>query len=194
MKKAANAFDYPVEDGAAVDVTSPPREAEPSIVVRLFREHARHVQRFLSFRLRDSEDGREASQEVFLKLWRHERSGTLRDEATNYMYSATRSIAADVERHRSRHPETSLPPEALPETVAPTPGPEDVLYWRRAMERFVHILQGLPEVTRQVLVLYHVNEMDYDQIAERLGISRRTVERHVARAVAQCRRRMRDYL
>src|ERR1043165_7130082 len=73
---------------------------EPSIVVDLFKAHARRVQNFLAFRLRDPVEAQDVAQDVFLKLWRHESEGRLRDEATNYMYSPTQSAAIDSDRHR----------------------------------------------------------------------------------------------
>jgi RNA polymerase sigma factor (sigma-70 family) len=194
VKKAAEALDLTAEEAADLELPSSSPGSDPPIVVRLFKTHARRVQRFLSFRLRDSEDGHEATQEVFLRLWRHEQAGTLRAKATNYMYSATQSIAADVERHRARHPAEQHSDDDLDTFATAAPDQDDVIYWRRAMARFVDILKTLPETTRQVLMLYHLKEMDYDEIAAELGISHRTVERHMARAVSHCRARMRDYL
>lgn len=194
VRKAAEALNLVAEDAADLDLPATSQATDPSIVVRLFKAHAKRVQRFLAFRLRDTEDGREATQEVFLKLWRHEQSGTLRAKATNYMYSATQSIAADMERHRVRHPKEQQAADDLDTAPAVVPDQDDVVHWRRAMARLVDILETLPETTRQVLVLYHLKEMDYDQIAAELGISRRTVERHIARAVSYCRARMKDYL
>lgn len=194
MKKAAEALHLAAEDGDVLEPVHLPVAGHSSTVVGLFKEHARRVQRFLSFRLRNAEDGREATQEVFLRLWRHEQSGSLREAATNYMYSATQSIAADVMRHRGRRPVDRLTDESPDAIAAPAPSQEDVIYWRRAMARFIAILKTLPETTRQVVVLHHVKDMNYDEIAAELGISRRTVERHIARAVSHCRARMRDYL
>src|SRR5258708_1401516 len=61
-----------------------PRGAsKPSIVVGLFKTHARRVQSFLSFRLRDSAEGEDPTQDVFLKLSRHHRHAPLPDTPPN---------------------------------------------------------------------------------------------------------------
>src|SRR5262245_21490777 len=73
------------------------------IVVGLFRKHAGRVRRSLGYRLRNADDAQDATQEVFLKLWRQEREGRLRDDAVAYLNSAASSMAADVERWRSCH-------------------------------------------------------------------------------------------
>ena len=168
--------------------------AKPSIVVGLFKTHARRVQSFLSFRLRDSAEGEDATQDVFLKLWRQERQGTLRDEATNYMYSATQSAIIDVERHRAYVEHDRVPGIDVDGVAEPQPAAEDVLHWRKALVQFVDSVKALPETTRRVFVLYHFKGLGYDEIARELGVSRRTVERHIAAGLAQCRERLKDYL
>src|ERR1700687_1023801 len=80
-----------------------PSASSPSIVGSLFKSQARKVPNFLTFRLKSADDADDAAQEVFLKLWRYERSGNLREEATAYMFSAAYSVATDLERHRIRH-------------------------------------------------------------------------------------------
>ena len=194
MKSAGEALDLSPDSVPELEAPEAQGAATASIVDRLFREHTRRVQRFMSFRLRDREDGQEASQEVFLKLWRQETEGHLRQDARSYMYSATRSTVIDLERNRAsrgadRQDEADC--DALPAAV---PGEEDVLHWRRAMRHFVTILKAVPEPTRQAFLLHYFSDMNYDQIAAKLGTSRRSVERHVARALSHCRRHMREYL
>src|SRR5437588_11663190 len=95
----------------AIDLADPmqpaanetPAAASASIVSGLFKSQAKKVRNFLTFRLKSSDDADDATQDVFLKLWRHEKSGNLREEATAYMFSAAYSVATDLERHRSRH-------------------------------------------------------------------------------------------
>jgi RNA polymerase sigma-70 factor (ECF subfamily) len=165
-----------------------------SIVVDLFKQHSRRVQSFLSYRLRDSTEAQDVSQEVFLKLWRHEAQGKLRDDATNYMYSATQSAAIDSNRHRvyvSRDRANDVDIDLLPQTL---PSPEEVLHWRKGMSVFVDGIKSLPEPIKKVFVLFHLKGLGYDEIATELGCSRRTVERHIAAGLAHCREKMKDYL
>ncbi len=168
--------------------------SKPSIVVGLFKTHARRVQSFLSFRLRDSAEGEDATQDVFLKLWRQECQGTLRDEATNYMYSATQSAIIDVERHRAYVEHDRASGVDVDDVVQQQPAAEDVLHWRKALVQFVDSVKALPETTGKVFVPYHFKGLGYDEIARELGVSRRTVERHIAAGLAHCRERLKDYV
>src|SRR5260221_9900497 len=53
------------------------RPSETGTVARLFKTHAHRLGRLLNRRLRNPDDAQDASQEVFLKLWRQERLGQL---------------------------------------------------------------------------------------------------------------------
>jgi RNA polymerase sigma-70 factor (ECF subfamily) len=46
---------------------------------------------------------------------------------------------------------------------------------------------ALPEATRQIFLLYHVDELSYREIGERLSITPRSVEYQLRRALIECR-------
>mgnify|MGYP006185834001 FL=1 len=48
-------------------------------------------------------------------------------------------------------------------------------------------IAALPEATRNIFLLYHVDECSYRDIAERLAISPRSVEYQLRRALIDCR-------
>lgn len=174
---------------------TPTRPGARSIVASLFRQHARRIQLFMGFRLRNPEDGQEAAQEVFLKVWRRETEGVLKEDATSYLFAATRTAIIDTERARSSRGHDRHDPGADMELVpAVEPEQEEALHWRRAMEHFVHVIEDLPEISRKAFLLHYFEDMNYDRIAAELGVSRRTVERHIARAMTHCRVRMRNFL
>ena len=176
------------------EAETPSRKPEASIIGGLFRTQAGKMRRYLAYRLRSVEDAKDATQDVFLKLWRQERAGQLRPEALAYMYSASHTVAIDSERRRHYHEHDRLP-EVDPDTMpADACNLEERQYWRGAIARLVDNLQTLPELTRKVFVLHHFDALDYSQIAAELGVSLRTVERHIALATREMRRSMKEYL
>ena len=167
---------------------------EASIVGSLFRSQVKKVRSFLSFRLRSVDDANDAAQDVFLKLWRREKAGELREEATAYMISAANSVATDLERHRQRHPQETaeeLDPDNIP---GPEVGLEDQRHWRDALVHLVSLLKALPEVQRKAFVLHHFKGLGYAQIAAKLRLSQRTVERHMMQAHTQLEAGMKEFL
>jgi RNA polymerase sigma factor (sigma-70 family) len=168
--------------------------AIPGTVVRLFKTHARRVGRILSRHLHNPDDAADASQDLFLKLWRRERSGQLREEATAYMNSAAVTIAIDLERRRRSHAEDRVVDTPLEDLHHPVAGSDETLHWREGVKALVASLAELPQLTQQVFLLYHFEGLSHAEVARRLAISLRSVERHMARALAHCKNGVKDYL
>lgn len=165
-----------------------------STVVGLFKSHARRVRSFLRWRLRNDDDAQDAAQEVFLKLWRREKEGALEADAAAYMGSAVHNAAIDVDRWRAyRRPADHFSIDDI-DIASSQADPSDALFWRDALHRFTEVLNDLPDLTQRIFVLYHVEGHTHTAISKKLGVTVRTVERHMARAIAHCEERMKDYL
>jgi len=78
---------------------------------------------------------------------------------------------------------------ALPST---DPGPDAIVAGREELAILKQAVQELPERCRAVFLLYRGQGMTMRQVAERLSISEKTVEKHIARAMVHCRRRLRE--
>ena len=61
---------------------------------------------------------------------------------------------------------------------------------RRRFEMFCTAVDRLPPLCRRVFVLRKVYRLSHDEIAEVLGVSHSTIEKHVAKGLVRCR----DYL
>jgi RNA polymerase sigma-70 factor (ECF subfamily) len=61
---------------------------------------------------------------------------------------------------------------------------------RRRFESFCAAVDRLPPLCRRVFVLRKVYRLSHDEIAEVLGVSHSTIEKHVAKGLIRCR----DYL
>ena len=64
--------------------------------------------------------------------------------------------------------------------------PEDVVDGRRKLLVFSEALASLPPDLRRAFVMKRVDGLKFDQIATRLNVSKSTVEKRVAMAMAQC--------
>jgi RNA polymerase sigma factor (sigma-70 family) len=165
-----------------------------STVVRLFKTRAAKIQRFLAYRLRDTEDAKDAAQELFLKLWTHEKAGNLKEDAAAYMNAAAANIAIDIERRRRSRAFDQQETFDTQEFPAVDIDGSDLLHWQRGVEALVKNLHDLPEITQQIFVLHHFENLSHAAIATQLAVSTRTVERHMVRALQHCKERLGDYL
>jgi RNA polymerase sigma-70 factor (ECF subfamily) len=59
------------------------------------------------------------------------------------------------------------------------------------IERVEAIMLRLPRRTREIFLAHRLDNMPYDEIARRTGLTARQVERHLARAIAALMRGLR---
>ena len=140
--------------------------------------------------LRRREDAEDATQEVFLKLWRT--LGTWRDEASvkTYIMRIARNTVIDMIRRRNSRPTDSL-------TVEDDDGEESQLdiadtdtssnpaadYARR--EQIEEVRRAIDELDadhRELIILRDINGLSYDEIAEATGLYPGTVKSRLSRA------------
>jgi RNA polymerase sigma factor (sigma-70 family) len=69
------------------------------------------------------------------------------------------------------------------DVVTPEPNPEEQLEFRQEIGEIAKALATLPEKCRETLILRRVEGLTQQETAQRLGISVKTVEKHMARGV-----------
>jgi RNA polymerase sigma-70 factor (ECF subfamily) len=70
------------------------------------------------------------------------------------------------------------------EISAPEASPEQQLEFREEIAAVAQLLALLPERTREVLIMRRVEGLSQQETADKLGISVKTVEKHMAQGVA----------
>ncbi|MGE3474683.1 MAG: RNA polymerase sigma factor [Rhodospirillaceae bacterium] len=153
----------------------------------LFSRYDRELRRFLSGYLRNKSDVDDCAQESFLNLWKQETRGALHEDPRGYLFITARNVVRDfLRKGRARrseaHVELSEELDAVRYTEA-----ETTLMHREGLRLIEAQLEVLRPSTRLVFLLHYVELMPFDAIAKRLGISTRTVEREMARALDHCR-------
>lgn len=109
-----------------------------------------------------------------------------------YLYRVAGNLAIDrlrQEQARGRHVVTGDLPEAV---ASPAPGAERVVAAREEISILRAAVDGLPDKCRTVFLLYRGHGLSMRQIAARLGITEKTVEKHIAKAMLHCRNRLRE--
>jgi len=172
----------------------PKHEAATCRMSRLFEDYAPALRAFLLRRLGNIEDAREATQDVFLNLWRQEQKGLLQSEASAYLFTSADNWVKDCRRKARSHVLDRHEPLDGHDPAAHQPNEEEVVHWRQGLELVMECIKELPLETQRIFHLYHGSRMSYTDIAEELGITSRTVERHMAQAIAHCKPRLKAYL
>lgn len=158
---------------------------------RLFERYFAELYRFAYRYVRTEETAQDLVHEGFLQLWRQRDHVDLEGPmARSYLYTVVRYQALDHLRHRrveERWRQEYAAPAVMEAGVALAPDPDQELSIRELAAAVRHAVDALPLRQRQVIHLRWQQQASYDQIAETLGISSKTVGVHIGRAIQRLR-------
>jgi RNA polymerase sigma factor (sigma-70 family) len=105
-----------------------------------------------------------------------------------FLLRVARNGAIDRFRHRARWAKLAAGADEAVDRPDPAPDPERSLIARDRLRRALASIETMPERRREVFLLHRIEGLTYLQIARQLGISPKTVEYHLAAAMAQLSR------
>jgi RNA polymerase sigma-70 factor (ECF subfamily) len=118
---------------------------------------------------RDSEEANDLAQDVFLKVYKNLKSYTPAFKFSTWIMRITGNHIID--RHRKKKAETVPfePHMAEGAGMATEASPESQYLRREQAERIQKIIADLPEMYRIPVVLYHQQDMSYQEISDEIG-------------------------
>ena len=161
----------------------------------VFKTYFKALHAYASAILKESEAAEEIVQSVFLKLWEKRETLKINSSLKAYLYRAVYHDSLNhinhqkVKRKHWDHAHYEMT-QGKPEQVGvQIKGQENELY-----ERFQLALEKLPEKCRMVFNLSRFEELKYQEIADRLDISIKTVEAHMGKALKTLRVELAEFL
>jgi RNA polymerase sigma-70 factor (ECF subfamily) len=132
----------------------------------LMREHAGFVWRVLRHHGVREDQIEDASQEVFLVVFRRLAEFEGRSSLRTWIYGICRHVAWAVQRKASERREVAT--GAPPDNIAP-PSQDTELWVKQAHVQLQAALETLGEEQRTVFVLYEIEELSIEEIAQAVG-------------------------
>lgn len=126
--------------------------------------------------LESEEEARDAVQDAFVKLWNDRE--TLGDVNSPKAYAIRLLKNLCIDRIRRQRLEF---PEELPERVSPE-GQDDEIDQKERLNMVMEAIKSLPDRQREILWLRTVENLSYDEISERLGMTPLTLRVLLSRA------------
>lgn len=143
----------------------------------LLREHARAIHDVCRF-VAGEADARDSTQESLERIVTSiDRFDPARGSFRSWALTVARNVCRDRLRRRGLERRTFVDDgdAATAWTATEAPGPERVALARIESERLAEALETLPEPMRLAVVLYHVHEATYEEIASTLDVPMGTV-------------------
>lgn len=160
----------------------------------LYDLYARPVARFLAYYTKDTAQLEDWVQLVFLRLWKYRESmDTDGDYLKTYLFKIARNVALrEIEKNKSSlflyQPDMADYPSADEAEKSITDKNSDLI-----LEKYREILNGIPNRSQEVYRLSREEGLTYQEIADMLQISPRTVEVHIRKALRILRQELKGY-
>lgn len=181
----------PAETKPEEAVPDPTDAAQRAFLTLLFNKYRgallRHVGRVAASR----EDAADLVQDTYLRVMDRISMSHFDGAARAYLFQTATNLARDHyrrQRFRAHAPLEDAPEDML---LAHDPTPEQIFAANQVTAALTAAIREMPEGTRAVFVLARSRDLSYEDIAKRLGIGRRTVERRMADAIALLAQRLR---
>jgi len=100
-----------------------------------------------------------------------------------FLYTTARHLALDKIKRRRVEPRLGAEADDVEKAPSQTPSVQQVVMARQEWAQIERALADLPPGCRTVLLLRKIEQLSTDELAQRLGISRSTVEKQLARAL-----------
>lgn len=177
----------PTVGEAAGDATL---DSQRAFLVLLFNKYRGALQRHVERMVHSREDAAELVQETYLRVMHRVQTNRFEAAARGYLFQTATNLARDHHRRRRFRAHECLDEMPEAEIGHGPPSPDQLVSADQALGRLRDTVQALPPLTRAVFLRARLHNEGYAEIAAAHGLSLRTVERHVAEAMAALRRGM----
>ena len=140
----------------------------------------------------DRDEAEEVVQSTFLSIWEKYKTLEIHTAMKPYLYAMVRNSCLNIIKHekiKQKHIQSEM--------VLGERSSESVTHTVLAIEldeRIQHALEKLPEQCRLIFKLSRFEDLKYAEIAEHLGLSVKTVENQMGKALKIMREQLKDYL
>jgi RNA polymerase sigma-70 factor (ECF subfamily) len=160
---------------------------------QVFRSHFKSLHSYACTLLRDPTAAEEVVQHVFVRLWEKKEEIEIRENISVYLYRAVHNASLNQLKHlkvRSAYQSYAMR-RHTPNDHEKASGK---LMLGELEQRLEKALLELPEQCRTIFQLSRFEDLKYREISDKLGLSIKTVENQMGKALKLLRLKLVDFL
>lgn len=150
----------------------------------IFRRWYPQVQRFLLSLVKEETLSEDLSQSVFIKVWLNRQRLDPSKSLKNYLLVLSKNSALDVLKSKRYLMNLDVP---APVEKPSSDRTEHLAEYSETQSRLLRAVQQMPSQRRSVFMMSRFQHLSNKDIAETLGLSVRTVEKHLQLAINNLR-------
>lgn len=173
-----------------MDITSP--TYDDVAFEQLFKAHYKALHAYANLLIKDADIAEEVVQNMFMKLWEKRHLLEAQTSVKAYLYKCVYHDSLNLLKHeqvKSKYQNFTL--HSMNSYQEAASGKVELSELQKELQ---NAIQLLPQQCRLIFQMSRFEELKYREIAERLGISIKTVENQMAKALKVLRIKLADFL
>src|ERR1700686_3986027 len=163
------------------------KEARHTFVSTIASRYGQRLRRFFTLRVRNEADAPDLAQEVFLRLMRVDNHETIRSPEA-YLFTVASHVLHQHTLRQATAPACIDITEVFAELqLTSADDPAACADTQQQLEEVERVLAELPPKMSTTLLLHRLAGFSIEEIGEKLGVSRPTAKKYLARALTHCR-------
>lgn len=158
----------------------------------IFKAYYQPLCRYAYSFLEDREEAEEVVQSSFITVWEKRKSIDIQTSLKSYLYRMVRNGCLNVIKHEKVKKQHAAHEMAVSEVSYESVSQK--VYATELETKISEAMKVLPEQCRLVFQLSRFEELKYQEIADQLKISVKTVENHMGKALKIMREQLKEYL
>ncbi len=158
----------------------------------LFNTHYSNMCSYSNLFLKDLDAAEEVVQNVFFKIWENREKLVFKTSVESYLFRAVRNASLNVVKHVKIREEYKVHNER--EIQMNEQDNTDDFALNELEQKIRKVIDQLPFDRRRIFIMSRYDGLKYQEIADKLGISVKTVENQIGRSLKFLKKELADYL
>jgi RNA polymerase sigma-70 factor (ECF subfamily) len=162
------------------------RQGDKQEFEKLFRSSYVSLVRYAKTILKDHDTAEEIVQDLFFRLWQDRGNITIESSLNGYLFRSVHNKSLHFIEHQKvidRHAGEIA--SSADETAEPV---TDAIYYSELQSKVARVLERLPERCSVIFRMSRFEGLKYNEIAEKLSVSLKTVEANMGKALKEFRK------
>lgn len=160
----------------------------------LFRKYYLRLCGFANKFIANTAESEEIVQEVFLNIWEKRTQLNMNDAIRPYLFKSVQNLCLNFIEHRKVVDNYYAVIEFLYKNQAEDFSAYESVIYSEFQSKVDRAVDLLPDECRKIFLMSRHEELKYNEIAEKLGLSVKTVETQMGRALTKLKTELKDYL
>ncbi len=153
------------------------------IFKKLYFIYAKDLKSFLIFKFQNPQQAEDITQDAFIKLWENCKKVSF-TKAKSFLYTVANNAFLNIKKHE----QVKLNHQKTITKITTNESPEYVLIEKEFYQKLKTVIYNLPKKQKEVFLMNRIDKLKYREIALKLNISVKAVEKRMHLALKVVRK------